>query len=300
MIKVSDMPDIYQQMFADLDRAETAAFPTGMPSNGFDPMLFRMIYNERFATAEFLIASESSEETQAVLPQITQTMEVVGDETLHLTYDEWVYHVTGWYPKNNKTMSLGTRVRRMNLGWTTLITDGADNDAPVDAYGKYVARHNMGWNKNLIAVEPCFVAFIAGIWEQPNSSTIYGEEDPQGNLAPRSRVLTNHTSKTMLDRGADFDFNLFRNAEAWLADPATTDPLGQLGTGTGHLDSINYWLAGEQRFSRDFDPTTLAVNSGASDQTLTTAGETNEGDEAYICDLNFHVGTAELQGFPDR
>ena len=284
------MPDIYQQMFADLDRAETAAFPTGMPQGGFDPQLFRMIYNERFATAEFLIASESSEETQAVLPQLTQTMEVVGDDTLHLTYDEWVYYVTGWYPKNNKTMSLGSRARRMTLGWTTLITDGADADAPVDAYGKYVAMHKMGWNKNLICVEPCFIVFIAGVWEQPNSETIYGTENPAGALVARSERSANN-----LGRGVDFDFNLFRNAEAWLADPASVDPIGQLGTGSGHMDSINYWLGGEQRFSRDWDPTTLAVSSGS----LKATNEATEGNEAFVCDLNFHVGTAELQHFPD-
>ena len=306
-IKLSQLDDQYQQVFSDLDRADNANIPL---TASFEGALFRNIFNDRFATSEFLIPSNASKEVQAVLPELVQTVEVVGDDTLNLTYDEWVYLVTGWYPKNNKCMSLGSRARKASLAWTSLLMDGSDDDAPVDAYGKWVARHNFGWAKNLIAIEPCFVVFIAGMWEQPNSSSIYrgptiasGLKNPDGTDAvkPRGRYKGAAADATVLDRGADYTFNMFRNSRTWLADPSEHDPLGSLGappdnSRAGARDAINYWLNGEVRFSRDWDPFVLGVES---DKSLIRTREATEGAEKYKMDLNFFVGTSMLQHFLD-
>jgi hypothetical protein len=77
-------------MFTDLSRGDSAAFPTGVPDR-FEAQAFRNIFNDQFATSEFMISSPDSLETQAMLPELIQTMEVVGDDELNLTYDEWVY-----------------------------------------------------------------------------------------------------------------------------------------------------------------------------------------------------------------
>ena len=71
-------------------------------------------------------------------------------------------------------MRLYSRARRASLAFTQLLMDGADADAPVDAYGKFAARHQMSFSKNMICVEPSFLIIVGGVWEPPNSSRIYG------------------------------------------------------------------------------------------------------------------------------
>ena len=306
------MPDAYQQVFADLDRSAAAGFPSDLPQSGFDPQLFRMVYNERFATVDYMIVDEGSEETQALLPALSHTMEIVGDDSLNLTYDEWVYLTTGWYPKNNKTMSLGSRVRKMNLAWVSMLMDtgggtSALETSEVDAYGKFVARHNFGWNSNLICVEPSFLVFVAGIWEQPNSKALYSQGPDRTETsaytvlpARSARTGTGLNNNNNLDQGADFDFNQFRNAEAWLADPSSVDPLGSLGgSGAQERHAVQYWLGGEQRFSRDYDPFVLQVSGMGTEHGFSRHREQDEGSERFVCDLNFYVGLSSLQGFPD-
>jgi hypothetical protein len=311
MVKLSQLDDQYQQVFTNLDRG--VGDPIPITPDGYQYPVFRNIFNDHFASAEYMITSNAMQETQAVLPPLKQTIEVVGDDTLNLTYDEWVYLVTGFYPKDNKSMSLGSRARKGSLAWTNLITAGADDDAALDAYGKWVARHNFGYNDNLICIEPTFFMFVAGIWETPNSSDLYKPAKPTGGSAPTLRPRKRGSASTsdadgegkILDRGADFEMNLARNSTSWIADPAELDPLGTLGSGAGERDMLNYWLAGELRMSRDYDPILLKV---ASDKTLQSVREddavdtgttfsTGEGSEAYLCDLNFHVGVATLQGF---
>jgi hypothetical protein len=181
----------------------------------------------------------------------------------------------------------------MGLAWTQLLTAGADADAPVDAYGKWVAKHDYGMDRNIIAVEPTFIFFVAGMWETPNSDKIYEMDD----VASRQRTryidgadFATHAKVTHLDRGAPYAYNLFRNASAWIADPLEDDAMGDIGT----RNTVNYWLNGEVRWTRDYDPTKLVVKSGS----LAAEREPTEGEEAFLCDVNFHCGTATLQDFP--
>jgi hypothetical protein len=276
-------------MFTDLSRADNAAFPSGVPDR-FEAQAFRNIFNDQFATAEFMITDPDSLETQAMLPELIQTMEVVGDDELNLTYDDWVYLVTGWYPKNNKSQRLASRARRMGLAWTQLLTAGADADAPVGAYGKWVAKHDYGLDENIIAIEPTFIYFVAGLWETPNSDKIY--EMDQVASRQRSRFIDVSANGAYMDRGAPYAFNLFRNASAWIADPLEDDAMGDIGT----RNTVNYWLNGEVRATRDYDPMKLMIKPGTD--SLEVVDERIEGDEAFLCDLNFHCGTATLQAFP--
>lgn len=287
LVKLSQLDDRYQVMFTDLSRADSASFPSGVPDR-FEAPAFRNIFNDQFATAEFMISDPDSLETQAMLPELIQTMEVVGDDELNLTYDEWVYLVTGWYPKNNKSQRLASRARRMGLAWTQLLTAGADADAAVDAYGKWVAKHDYGLDRNIIAIEPTFLFFVAGLWETPNSDKIY--EMDQVASRQRGRYIDASANGFYLDRGAPYAYNLFRNASAWIADPLEDDAMGDIGT----RNTVNYWLNGEVRMTRDYDPTKLMVKSGS----LYAEREPTEGDEAFLCDVNFHCGTATLQDFP--
>ena len=143
-IKASQLPDQFVTIFSDLERSNTAAIPV---SGSYEASLFRNLFNDYYATSEYIIAAEESKETQAILPIIKQTMEVVGDDELNLSYDEWVYLVTGWYPKNNKSQRLASYARRASFIAPTLMTDGADADAPSEIYGKYGASIQWGFNK---------------------------------------------------------------------------------------------------------------------------------------------------------
>lgn len=302
-VKASQLPDQFTTVFADLERSHSAALPL---SGSFEASCFRNIFNDYFATAEFIIPSESSKETQALLPVLKQTMEVVGDDELNLSYDEWVYLVTGWYPKNNKSMRLGSYARRAKLISPTLLLDRADADASVDIYGKYGAMPSFSYQKNLIAVEPSFLCFVAGIWEQPNSLAIYGPTD--GNPTPDEQLgitggaggvtLTRYQgatpAKDVLDRGSPKGVELFRNSAAWLADPTNTDPIGDIG----ERASLNYWLTGDVSFDVDYDPVRI-IQSGTVGVRRVPEAEDEEGEEAYPMRVDFHVGMSTLQHFPD-
>ena len=287
-----------------MERSVTAVLPV---SGSYEASLFRNVFNDHFATAEHLIPAEESKETQAVLPELRQTMEVIGDDDLNLTYDEWVYLVTGWYPKNNKSMRLSSRARPASLAWTTLLTDGADADAPVDTYGKFVGRDVISFNKNLIAVEPSFLIFVAGIWEPPNSGNIYGgvgetSVDGEGNeianpdVSQLNGVVMRRyqgaaASSSTLDRGVPKGIENMRSSQSWLADPSSEDSIGDLGDRA----AINYWLNGDVSFDFDRDPIRLDFNSG----TLRRHREVLEGREGFVSDVDFHVGITTLQHFPD-
>ena len=164
----------------------------------------------------------------------------------------------------------------------------------------------------MIAVEPSFLVFVAGMWEQPNSTQVYGgskladeNEDVTLSITGGAGGITlnryQDTAATeagraaragTLDRGAPKGIELFRNAKAWLADPTTVDPLGDIG----ERATINYFLSGDVSFDFDHDPYVLTAS--ANDQ-LTVTRETLEGGEKYPMTLDFSVGLATLHAFPD-
>ena len=295
-IKASQLPDEFTPVFSDTDRADDAALPT---SGSFSASCFRNIVNDHFATSDYIIPSEDSKETQALLPKLRQTMEVVGDDELELTYDEWVYLTTGWYPKNNKSQLLGSRARRAAFSYGTLLLDNADNDAPVRPYGVFTAMHNYGFNRNLIAVEPSFLCIVGGVWEVPNSDAIYDTDWTYGGISV-TRGQAANPSATTLDRGSPHTVDLFRNSKAWIADPTSEDIIGASGSGSSARASINYWLNGEVRFDRDLDPRRIRHSTGAdTDLTLSQESTNTEGGEAYETNVNVFIGLAELQHFPD-
>ena len=207
-------------------------------------------------------------------------------------------------------MKLSSYARKMTLLAPTLLLDGSSENASVDLYGKYGARVNFNVQKNMIAVEPSFLCFIAGIWEQPNSLQIYGVpttldsdkkitdyDTAQGVTATDSagfritRYRGTEPSQTLLDRGAPKDIELFRNANAWLADPVEQDPIGDIGSRA----SINYWLNGGVSFDYDYDPIKIAATSSG----VVRQVESHEGGEGFPCMVDFHCGAATLQHFPD-
>lgn len=296
-LKLSELPWDWQAVFADIDRAPTAAFPL---STSLTASLFREVYNHHFAQIEYRISSEESQETQALLPPLVDTVEIVGDDTMALSYGEYIELVTGYPLKVSGAMSLGSHLAPMNLAFTTLMneTPVADASSPIDVYGKFVARRNFGWNKNLIAVEPSFLIFVAGIWEEPNNQTLYGLMNPAGSDFDQVRYQGNSASSSVLDRGTPPAFEDFRNSSMWLANPAVVDPIGRLGTaGSEDRAAINYWMNGEVLFDYDHDPYVLQSNSDGDG--VVRVDEGTEGANAYVCNDKFFVGMSILQHFPD-
>ena len=279
-------------MFADIDRSNTATIPL---TDAFTPALFRNVYNDHFAQIDYQIADEGSEETQALLPPLVTTVEIVGDDTMNLSYDDYIYLVTGYYPKNNKSMGLRFTMQRMGPLLPTLITDAADVDAPMDIYHKFGATVSLGWNRNLICIEPSFVLFVAGIWEEPNNSDLYAPMNPSGTSLDQKRFQGNTASATTLDRGSLPEYEYFRNADTWLANPATEDAIGAIGSGTGERASINYWMNGGVSFDFDRDPEVIEVGGTG----LRSVKEAGEGSESYMSHVYWSCGASTLQHFPD-
>ena len=87
------------------------------------------------------------------------------------------------------------------------------------------------------------------------------------------------------------DIENMRNSKAFLADPATADPIGDLG----NRAAINYWMNGGVSFDFDRDPISFGLEGGSLKRTR----EDEEGSEAFVHDVDVHLAMATLQHFPD-
>lgn len=216
-------------------------------------------------------------------------MEVVGDDEIDLTYDDMIYLITGYYPKNNKSMQVG----RFQMGQGTLVMPSLGIPAAASdpqLCGHFGAVHRHSLSKNLICIEPSWLCLVAGVWEQPNNDTVYSQNTGVDRHQESKPAERNHT----IDRGAGFAIDNMRNLDAWLVDPTSTDPVGDIG----NRATLNYWLNGDVQFDYDWDPIVL---SGTTSEGPTVAFTTEavEGSEAYISRLQQHTGVSTLQGFPD-
>ena len=168
-VKASQLPDVMTRVFTDPTRTEDQDFPI---ATDFSSACFRNFFNDVFATQEYLIVDEEFQGSQAVIPPMIQTMEVVGGDELELSYDDYIYLLTGYYPKNNKSQLLGFRTTRGKMFAPTMLMP-QDAGKPVVG-AKFSARHTYSSNKNMIAIEPSFLIAIAGVIAEPNSDAVYG------------------------------------------------------------------------------------------------------------------------------
>ena len=109
------MPDYFRQVWAQRVNSDSDSSDTWSATySNYSAACFRVIVNDHFADGDYIILSEASDETQAVLPPRIKTMEVVGDD-LELSYDDAIYLATGWYPKDERCMGLSARFSRAGL-----------------------------------------------------------------------------------------------------------------------------------------------------------------------------------------
>lgn len=320
MVKLSQLPDNFRQVFTETSgtgaghRDVNADLPYGGDYTG---PVFRNIFNDHFADHETWISSENSVATQAVLPEMIDTMEVVGDDDVDLTYDEMMYLITGFYPKNNNSINLTfQKGRGKMMSPQSFAQAGADSRLAVG--GKFAAQHTHSYQKNLASAEPMFFMLVAGIWEEPNNNNIYSSLT--GTKGSRARfkgndnwgTATNSASNNVIDRGAPRAVDLLKNMNLWMIDPTVEDPIGDLGDRA----FLNYWLNGDVVHDFDYDPILIQGTSDSSatveekeEKTLfdytdpdnPTAGELKkqEGHRAFITHAKHWGGAATLQGFPD-
>ena len=297
----SELDDAWQEMFTDSSRTITSPMPEGRDLRG---EIFRKVYNDWYGGSnEFFIPTSKNKETQGVLRELIQTMEVVGDDDLELTYDEWIYLNTGSYPRMSKCRCLGMRVTRGKFIFPVHNLQAADRDTGVTVFGKWANRHEYSWNKNLLCIEPTVVAFIGGAWREPSSQDIYKKFDSDTNALDLTRFVTGADATDELDRGMPFEFEQFREAGAWLMDVypgAGGSDAYRIQGDLGDRSSLNYWMNGEVRFDYDWDPGWLGVEQATAEEDDNLVGqlETGEGDEAFISDDKFFCGVSVLNGFP--
>ena len=303
-VKASQLPDVMTRVFTDPTRTEDQDFPI---ATDFSSACFRNFFNDVFATQEYLIVDEEFQGSQAVIPPMIQTMEVVGGDELELSYDDYIYLLTGYYPKNNKSQLLGFRTTRGKMFAPTMLMPQAAGKPVVGA--KFSARHTYSSNKNMIAIEPSFLIAIAGVIAEPNSDAVYGtSRQPipgQASFDTRAKRRWRNAEgmpAKVLDRGAPFTVDNLRTAQDWLADPLdSTDPLGQQNSGDASLYTINYFMNGEVGFDRDLDAFTIAAaaGSGNNDGIGIIRSEKGEGEERFVSQVEVFHGGSTLQTFPD-
>lgn len=296
LIKASQLPDEFRNVFSQT--SDQRGDSTALPKSGkFSANCFRNIVNDHFASAHELIVDESSEATQALLPELVQTMEVVGDDELDLTYDEMIYLITGYYPKDNASMNLTFQKGKGGLVGGSLVSGAS----VVTLAGHFGAMHNHSYSKNLICIEPSFLIGVAGVWEQPNNDTLYSSAV---GAAIRFQGASNTADNNFIDRGQVFEVDRFSTLDEWLADPTSDDPVGALdpaydsNAGTNRA-TLNYWLSGEVSFDYDWDPIVVTGEDAGAGVTINAESSSAEGSEAYLSRVQAWTGVSTLQGFPD-
>lgn len=250
-----------------------------------------MIVNDHFANdSDYMILSESSDETQALLPPRIKTMEVVGDD-LDLSYDDAIYLATGWYPKDERCMGLSARFTRAGLMAPRLIE--TPSSGALSIAGIFGSMHVHSYSRNLIAIEPSFLCCVAGVMEDPNNAILYyGSESEYRSERWRSG---SSPGAAVLDRGAPHTVDELTNPARWLADPLVED-IADLSGDIGSEKTINYFLGGEVRFSEDVDPQVITADTAADTLTVTT--ESSEGAEVFPSLIDSFGSLGELQHFP--
>jgi hypothetical protein len=308
-VRASQLPDEFSTVFSQVSAnvgtvagAGQRAISAALPKSGtFSANCFRNIVNDSFADSDTLIVSESSKATQAEIPSLIQTMELINDDNLSVTYDEMIYLITGYYPKNNKSENLTSRINKAALVTPSLVIPTTGDPTLAGMYG---VVHKHSFQRNYICIEPTWLCLVVAMWEQPNSESIYnqvGLNEPVSWAAERFQGATTSSvgkaDNGKIDRGEHFTVDEFRNLNAWMVDPTSDDPVGDLDSDS---ISLNYWLNGDVQFDYDWDPIVITGGTDAgSSVTVTPESASAEGAEAFISNVHSHIGISTLQGFPD-
>ena len=192
------------------------------------------------------------------LPELIQSMEIVGDDDQDLTYGEWIYEQTGSPLGVSGIEPMGRGMVRANRLKEQIVPGVAQS---VSHYGASVS---ISTDHNRLAKEPGMVVLFGGMYEEPNDVNKYGAGITGGDSDLREM----------------YDGDKLRSGDAWIQRLS-----GQLGAGglgdVGDVNTLNYLLNGCFDMAGDWDPEVVTWDS--TNKTFSVTQEASEGSERFPC-----------------
>lgn len=191
---------------------------------------FKQVYNRYFADEDYFLTADTV--TQANLRPLIQTIDIVGDDELELSWPEFVEFQTGF-----PVRMPGAEVLSFKIGRAGLMTDSVqyiDNTA----YAHFRKSFQHSVTKNRLAAQGAIMLMVSGHWSNPLLDGAPG--------------------------GSRFDVSLLTNRDDWLIrsmDESDTN-VGQL---TATRASINLFEGGDIYIPDTTDDRHIDVDAGDVD-----------------------------------
>lgn len=174
---------------------------------------FREIYNLRFSDEDYYIP-ENTNVTGATLRELIQTIDIVGDDELELTWPEFVEFQTG-FPVNIPGAEI--------LSWSIAAAQLSKQSHFVDdkEYRHFYRTFSHSIRKNHLSAQGAILMVVSGNWGNP--------------------MVTDTESSA---QRTTFDINLLTNRDDWIIRPMDDD-ISSIGSLSASQASINLFEGGD-------------------------------------------------------
>ena len=159
-VSMRTMPEVIQKIFITPETTNPATLPGSRKWSG---VLFRDIFNTHYATADEWIESDTSTATDAALPPLIHTMDVVNDDEQELTYEEFIFQQTGFHLPIEGCQRVSSRTNLIRASGVMPVHGPASGQ--IISVGNIRGSHKHSVTKNLLAREYGFLALVDRDWE---------------------------------------------------------------------------------------------------------------------------------------
>ena len=217
---------------------------------------FRLLYNHYFGDEDYYL-TESEYVLEAALRPMIQTIEIVGDDELELTWEDFVEFQTGFRPMTRVGEMLSWRISRAGR----MLRAGSVEDNVY--YSHHIQSFSHSVVKNHVAGQGGVVMWLLGNWSNPIL-------DGGGVGDFTINRLTNRDDWIIREMDEDSDnlgqlsssqaaINLFEGGEIYVPNDAYTDLSGVLDVATGDVDVAAYGDASVE--TSDITESTMSESS---------------------------------------
>lgn len=219
LVAVSTLPANLQKIFTDPDSTRTLV--------DWPLHCFRDIYNTHYATPDLALSPAvdpggsdpmiSIGDLVAPVPDLIQTMAVVGDDELEPNYRELIYMQTGFQLPEMGCEQLSSRTSVMNFGESDVVSG--------ERAARLMDSHTHSIDKNYVAAEYSFLCTVMATWVEPYRNQLKYDQ------GPATLDATAFQNALMYQEQGRMDSTVLATQNDWIL--RLTDAPNELGQGVG-------------------------------------------------------------------
>lgn len=278
-MSIAAMPDSVRKIVEDDQAIDAVKLPSG---STWTREAFKQVYNDYYAFPDSIITDLNADLDKAPsadhageyydnrkivgrLHPLLRTMEVIGDDEVDLSYDEWVYAQTGRWPRSHGIEVLSQKMSRANFSSVGMLP-GLNQPA-----GLLEQTLTVGTMRNHACTEAAILLTVAGFWEQPNVYKSYeaGTQSLAGKSghAEARRAELGNIDNFALRQGTEDDpffvVDFFNSLDWFIPRPIGANEADALSTtlgDVGAVNALNFYLHGQQDNDGDWDPSVVKLS----------------------------------------